>query len=528
MTDTLILRFRDLGRDPGSTIDEHNAIIAKENATWWGWWHKFGEAVPTETFKVLADRLDQGELDAFLFDTGAMRLYNIKIAKIHWDHRGRPCATPDGTLTPHYYNITQCLGWFQITSIADNPHQESELSNWSYTGSAEFFAGANTNYTPFENKAISSFQELRHQERTIWPIRKRQAADPNNEIILYHAAPPTDFPKAPIDSRAATLLWVSDPHFCDNHHNFPLASDHNGKNLASAIHADWNAIGSPPLAGLIISGDLTWKASSEEFEHAHNFIRDVQSWAGIREEERIVTCPGNHDIRYSDTPWDKAAPIGYPEETAIEEYAKFYQGIFRIRPNNHLASGRRFLLGGSLAVDIAALNSCKLAQIKDQFQGQGFLSDDQLSYCAESMGWSRPKENGLRALRIAFLHHHVLPVIERETPWASKAASTAYDAGALLTWALAHDVDIILHGHMHRAFCQKVSRRVDGAWKEVVIASAGSAGAKLDHTTDKTNSYALISVSKDGVTIRIREISSEINAADKSDDSEEIFIRIPS
>lgn len=55
-----------------------------------------------------------------------------------------------------------------------------------------------------------------------------------------------------------------------------------------------------------------------------------------------------------------------------------------------MACGRRLLMSTGRTVEIVALNSLILQQYKD-FEGYGFLSDKQLEYVANKMGW---KENG--------------------------------------------------------------------------------------------------------------------------------------
>lgn len=52
-----------------------------------------------------------------------------------------------------------------------------------------------------------------------------------------------------------------------------------------------------------------------------------------------------------------------------------------------ISQGRKFLLGGHKVVEVAALNSCVLQQVKDSFLGMGFIGEKQLSNVAESMGW---------------------------------------------------------------------------------------------------------------------------------------------
>lgn len=57
------------------------------------------------------------------------------------------------------------------------------------------------------------------------------------------------------------------------------------------------------------------------------------------------------------------------------------------KPEEDLSQGRKFLLGGHKVVEVAALNSCVLQQVKDSFLGMGFIGEKQLSNVAESMGW---------------------------------------------------------------------------------------------------------------------------------------------
>ena len=79
--------------------------------------------------------------------------------------------------------------------------------------------------------------------------------------------------------------------------------------------------------------------------------------------------------------------------------------------------GRRFLLGGAVPVEIVCLNSSLLGQEPGVFQGHGFIGEDQLRHAAREVGWEANRDSGdadlPRAVRIAVVHHHLLPVIYR-------------------------------------------------------------------------------------------------------------------
>lgn len=61
-----------------------------------------------------------------------------------------------------------------------------------------------------------------------------------------------------------------------------------------------------------ISGDLTQRARAGEFQRAAAFIRDA------RKVSRVITIPGNHDVKW----W--RAPLGYGDKSKVyENYRKF-------------------------------------------------------------------------------------------------------------------------------------------------------------------------------------------------------------
>jgi 3',5'-cyclic AMP phosphodiesterase CpdA len=321
-----------------------------------------------------------------------------------------------------------------------------------------------------------------------------------------------------LSSGSNLLLWVSDPHFSEQHHGFKLVSDAYGWDLSKAIREDLESFcGAKEVAGVIISGDLTWKADAQEFELARSFINSVRSWATLQDNS-FVLCPGNHDLAYVNEPWKKGEPPTVAPEEAVKNFATFYQNLYTTKANEWFCSGRRFLIANAKAVDVVSLNSSLLMQTAGAFQGQGFLGEDQLLYAAKSMGW-RQRGSGPRAFRIVVLHHHVVPIIHRELPAYEQQSSVVYDAGALCKWLEEHEVDLVLHGHMHQATIVKEARSPNlranpVQWHEFTIAALGSSGVKLDHTTDHKNSYGLLEFGRSAVTLTLRQISPNNSVAE--------------
>lgn len=513
--ETIILRFRDLSTNVGETIKIHQSKIDKYGYAWWGWWSKAGETIPSETFQSLMSVIDsKGPLDVYLFDTGTLALYPVKIVKIHWDSRFKEVDSPDWDATPDYYEGRKFKAWFKITEIADATRDDAALHKWSYFEVGELFETKRSIFQDFDGKQVSSFEELRHQERTIWFIRPFKSGDDVHEILLYDTGrvKPSNFPENIIESHSAPLLWLSDLHFSQNYHAFPLEEGvQKGNKLAEAIRKDLDAQGLKEIGGIIVTGDLTWGASEEEFALVRSFFTDIMSWSTLTPNQ-IILCPGNHDIAFSDEPWEKAKLVPKASEDARKNFEQFYSDLFSVVPNQFLSSGRRYLLARSFVVEIASLNSSYLLQTENVFQGQGFVGEEQKSFIATAMSWCDAEISELRPFRIVLLHHHLVPVIPEELAKYEQPSSLVYDAGALCNWIVKHRVNLVLHGHMHHTKVVKEARSlglVEGntQWHEFTIASLGSTGVDWAHNQlDRRNVYGLLEFSNKSMRLTIREI----------------------
>src|SRR5262249_26225021 len=258
-------------------------------------------------------------------------------------------------------------------------------------------------------------------------------------------------------------------------------------NLSRALDIDLRDANVKAIGCVIVSGDFTWRNSDAEFDLAKRFLVGVRSWSTV-DYSKMLTCTGNHDLKFVPNTFEKGTPATVAAAEAKRGYSRFYEGVCGHPPNEDLSSGRRLLLGGTVPVDIVCLNTSLLEQVERAFQGQGFVGDGQLRNAAIAMDWLPvTDEDTPRTFRILVLHHHLVPVTFREIPYIALASSVLFDAEAVVRWIVQHRVDLVLHGHMHQPFIERITRPILGTkrWHSFHVASVGSVGVAIDHLGDE-------------------------------------------
>jgi hypothetical protein len=524
--ETMILRFRDLSTPDGKTVERHSDIArGPEGYVWWGWWAKGGERVPTELFGELLAKAQRPEgLLLYFLDSGHGVLYRATCRGIEWNPvAGKLRPSPEPAKTPEYYSTEEQLAWFKLGPIE---RCDLELTEFTYVRVDAFFTSQPSLYKLFYGKRIFSAQELIQQNRSIWFVRRAQPSDPRHQVSLLDgpSLSPENFPKNFIQSESRSLLWLSDLHFSEGEHNyhaFPLDPKHVSRlsldrALKEALKRHYND--DPRLGGVIISGDITWKAAPREFEQARAFIDRTMSWADVK-PFYFSLCPGNHDVAWSSQPATKEAQIEAARGKAQEAYAGFYTGLFNLTPSEHLSCGRRFLLGGTYPVEIVCLNSSVLEQWPGAFQGHGFVGHAQLEEVEREFGWSKQdaqsKSGDGQPFRIVVLHHHLVPVTYREQPDPQTIYSVVLDAEAVMRWVVQHRVDLVLHGHMHQPFCVKLSKPVSDhlegevkQWHDFHVIGMGSTGVKREHLgAEGQNTFGVLRFESSGVKVEVNSVT---------------------
>ncbi|WP_375758528.1 metallophosphoesterase family protein [Corallococcus exercitus] len=521
--ETLILRFRDLTTPQGETVKRHNKIAEQHGYVWWGWWNKGGEQVPVTTFGELLTKMtnkasrrgrqSQSSLTLYLLDSGTSQLFEALCFEIKWSPTRELLKTPETAKTPTYYKSNRNLAWFKLGAIKPS---NINLQTLSYVQVDEFFVDAPSKYTAFYNKRVHSTGELTHQNRTIWFVRPSLPTDSNHEISIAgtEQLAPSHFSRNFTSSSSLNLLWVSDLHYTagsNSHHAFPIKPSTAKKSLGHAIELALRDSGTPDLAGVVVSGDVTWKADPAEFEQSKSFFDWTRSWAKL-EPHQFAVCPGNHDVAFSARPNDKDSPIDIAFEQARNPYSKFYQDLFHLPANQFLSCGRRILVGGAIPIEIVCLNSSLLEQRPGIFQGHGFVGDEQLRDASKQLGWEGKSDEAPRPYRIVVLHHHLVPTSFREQPVPGALYSVVLDAEALMQWMVKHRVNLVLHGHMHQPSCTEIVKptslvgSVSNWWRFHVI-GMGSTGVERNHLPPNTpNTFGVLQFKRNSVRVTVRSV----------------------
>jgi predicted phosphodiesterase len=116
--------------------------------------------------------------------------------------------------------------------------------------------------------------------------------------------------------------------------------------------------------------------------------------------------------------------------------------------------------------------------------------------------------------KILVLHHHVLPVYEREVLAKGNQISLTLDAASIMRRAQEVGVDVVLHGHQHSAKLMDFaswSAEMEGKFrsmqKKIRVVAGGSAGARSDRLpAGETNTYGLLDISTPNLDLRLRRI----------------------
>lgn len=508
--DTLILRFRDLGND--DTVKEHNKIISDNGYVWWGWWGKPGERIPRDLFsKLFFEGSNSKELKLYLFDSGNKKIYKAICIEASYSIKDEKIKVPDKNI-PEYYKNYMCLCWFKFTKI-DNCGVE-EIRDYSYVNIKDFFIeNYNDGYSLFDNKIVFGVDELFFQQRTMWFISRFIKEDKTNEIIIYSPSQfvPMNYEKDFLRMNQNTLLWLSDLHFsCENDKGSYHQYDKNGvdkEKLKDILIKELEKNEVVP-SGVIVSGDLVYKAKAEEFEKAKEFLNHLKSIYGLKTREFSIV-PGNHDFSFKLE--NDSLEVKYLEQQYSKAYREFYEDFFKCTPSKHFSSIRRMYTYNMRAIEIINVNSVALQQIKvsadisndgkeHSFVGLGYVGKEQIDELEEELKITKDAN----VVRILVLHHHLLPVMYSEIPQIDKTYSLLLDAGRVQKFIFDNNIDIVLHGHAHKGFYRIISHiNEKNERKDCHIVGLGSAGViNQELTEDAIRMYATIEFEKENVLIR--------------------------
>lgn len=309
-------------------------------------------------------------------------LYKASCTDIRYKTTGERMECPEKDKTPSYYSDSIYLAWFkfaQITGPLQNSEALSLLRKHSYLRVDHFFESERSAFTPFYNKRVYSLEELADQQRTIWFIRNFEKGDSSHEIHSFSSSLNDD---KNVDQEFRILptqdvLWISDLHFSNRHHAFGILPGSDNR-LQTRLHKELSELNQKEhtLSHIIISGDLTFEASKEEYASALEFVNFMRSTYNLNDNCYSI-CPGNHDLKFSEKPYSEDDKVTIAYDSSKEAYIDFYRQVFGADPTESLYSIRRFLTPDLVPIEVIAINSCLLQQDKDHFRGMGYVGNDQ-------------------------------------------------------------------------------------------------------------------------------------------------------
>jgi 3',5'-cyclic AMP phosphodiesterase CpdA len=245
-----------------------------------------------------------------------------------------------------------------------------------------------------------------------------------------------------------TLLHISDLHFGPKYH--PEVGER-VQEFAATLEPDV----------IVASGDFTQRARSEQFRQAREFLDRLP------DVPRIVT-PGNHDV-----------PLYRAHERLFSPYARYREYISDELDSVVAVPGAVFVSLNSTSPRRAIVN--------------GRIHRWQLDFVRGAFERSDPD-----AVRVVVSHHHFAPPPDFEggqvMPRAKRALDRFADCG----------VDLILGGHMHRAYVGNSLDLYAGKHRDrgIVIAQSGTTTSRRGRAREREkNTFNVVRL--DGEIIRI-------------------------
>jgi predicted phosphodiesterase len=512
MPDSLLLRFRDLDPDL-NTIEEHSKVATEHGAVFWGWWKKPLEPMPdpglTMVKRELEERIREFQAEGipdfedrlpwiYFINSADRSLYRARLLEVHYRPGGGLMKAPGGErkrTPPAYYADRELPAWFlvnKIERVESANHDAAYLERFVW--SRENRTTPIQSYTALPTAAIGKgvLEDLEKgfdfldSNVSLWFIT------PTQEVGLLKRS---DF----VDSLSRTIwpakgryaIHLSDLHFGLGHgYRNQLATEKGSRTgketLLEVLLRDLRALGidEAQIALVLVTGDLTWQGDAHEFSNAQTFFKDLGRELGLHSSQ-IVIVPGNHDIEWRDGKGDI-------DENANHNYHQFSRNMYVAAPDDTFLRIHRFDIADRL-VSIIGLNSCRI-ESKDT-AGLGYVGRDQLDRALRFLHELYPPlgECPKNELRIALVHHHLMPVnFVEDLDWEQKKVSIMLDAEGVLRSLIFARVRMVLHGHQHQPFASDVRRIVSGfvdpfTGKEqtlderIAIIGGGSVGVERKH-----------------------------------------------
>ena len=213
---------------------------------------------------------------------------------------------------------------------------------------------------------------------------------------------------------------------------------------------------------VVISGDFTQRARTEQFQEACQFLGRLRD-AG----HDVLGVPGNHDVPLYDVLRRFLSPLTRYKRYIDDELCPVHE-----------------LTGTS----VLGINTARSMTFKD-----GRISHEQMEFIRDTFGRGDPQ-----AMRVLVTHHPLFALPVGDGPELGKAVGRqelALDAVADA------GVDVLLAGHNHRASAHHATDLVTRAGPALVIQAGTATSTRL---RDEDQSFNQIDIDGDTVTLTVQ------------------------
>jgi 3',5'-cyclic AMP phosphodiesterase CpdA len=213
---------------------------------------------------------------------------------------------------------------------------------------------------------------------------------------------------------------------------------------------------------VVISGDFTQRAKTEQFQEACRFLGRVRD-AG----HEVLAVPGNHDVPLYDVLRRFLSPLARYKRYIDDSLCPFIE-----------------IPGAS----VLGINTARSLTFKD-----GHVSHEQMAFIRETFA-----KTEVHQPRILVTHHPLFALPVGDGPELGKVME---DQDSALDAIADAGVDLLLAGHNHRASVNDATRLVKGAGKALVV----QAGTATSHRLrDELQSFNRIDIDERGVGITVQ------------------------
>jgi 3',5'-cyclic AMP phosphodiesterase CpdA/tetratricopeptide (TPR) repeat protein len=371
-----------------------------------------------------------------------------------------------------------------------------------------------TSPKPLESAAdqLTMFERAGFRAEVARRLRRLIERSVSDDLTVSEHAP--EPPSSAPGHRGPMLLHLSDVHFAGRaelgdpgaRHRFfdgpdtqPLIEE-----LRRELVDGEAALELPPeRLHVVVSGDLAWTGSDEEFEQALEFLEELAGMLAVG-RERIHLVPGNHDLNWQLSTAHRARRLDnyirllvnfYGDDLVQQRYPLISWPLTYTGPPPQAHELVSIVLDDANGMLLCGLNSCVL---EDEQHHYGYVGQRQQKELRRRLS---ALELPAELVRVAVMHHHLHPYPEFLAARTDKEVfadlSVVRDAGALESELERLGFDLVLHGHKHRPQLRETRIREAGAQKgdrrPLIVCGAGSVSCtQLEHA--EANQYQCVDV----------------------------------